>query len=409
MRLITLVFLSLLNISLASAAVVIDVVDSGGDVFVTASGSIDTTDLDSPFQVTLSTAFISGPGPGGNENLDGTILIGANFSVDKYSIDSPIVFNTGGPTPASSSTGSMVGVALVNIPGDSLYVPQGYVSGASIDATATWESRTIASMGLIVGTHVVSWGTTNADTITINIGVDTTPPTLLSSTPADNATGVATDPPTLSLVFDEPVSYASGLIRMYRTSDDVEINNRSVSGSTGSGTPNISISFENGLALDTEYYVLIPAGAFEDAAGNPYAGIASTTALSFSTGVPSTPTYSVGGTVSGLTGTGLALQNNGADTLAVAADGPFVFLTELADTSSYAVTVSTQPTGQTCSVTNGSGTIATADVTDVGVACVDDVVPPAPAAPIPTLSQWALIMLSMLFGLMVFSNRKRLF
>lgn len=125
------------------------------------------------------------------------------------------------------------------------------------------------------------------------------------------------------------------------------------------------------------------------------------------------PTYSVGGTVSGLTGAGLELQNNGADTLAVAADGPFTFLTELTETSSYAVTVSAQPTGQTCSVTNGSGTIADEDVADVGVACVDDVVPPidppTPAAPIPTLSQWALIMLSMLFGLMVISNRKRLF
>jgi hypothetical protein len=38
-----------------------------------------------------------------------------------------------------------------------------------------------------------------------------------------------------------------------------------------------------------------------------------------------------------------------------------------------------------------------------------DVVPPMPATPVPTLSQWALIMLSMLLGLMVFSNRKRLF
>ena len=125
------------------------------------------------------------------------------------------------------------------------------------------------------------------------------------------------------------------------------------------------------------------------------------------------PTYSVGGNVSGLTGTGLALQNNGGDTLAVAADGPFAFLTELIDTAAYAVTVSTQPTGQTCSVTNGNGAIAAADVSNVAVACVDDVgppvVPPTPAAPIPTLSQWALIMLSMFLGLMVFANRRRLF
>lgn len=121
------------------------------------------------------------------------------------------------------------------------------------------------------------------------------------------------------------------------------------------------------------------------------------------------PTYSVGGAVSGLMGTGLALQNNGVDTLAITADGPFTFLTELVTNAAYAVTVSTQPIGQTCSVTNDSGTIATANVADVDVACVDDVAPPIPVTPIPTLSQWALIMLSMLLGLMVFSNRKHLF
>ena len=122
------------------------------------------------------------------------------------------------------------------------------------------------------------------------------------------------------------------------------------------------------------------------------------------------PTYSVGGNVSGLTGTGLVLQNNGVDTLAVAADGTFVFVTELEIGVAYAVTVSTQPTGQTCSVTNGTGTIADAAVIDIDVNCVD-VAPPAPTPviPIPTMTEWALVLLSMLLGLMVFANRKRLF
>lgn len=127
---------------------------------------------------------------------------------------------------------------------------------------------------------------------------------------------------------------------------------------------------------------------------------------------PAAPTYSVGGNVTGLTGTGLALQNNGGDTLAVAAAATvFTFGTELLDLDTYAVTVSTQPAGQTCTVTNGSGAIAAADVTDVAVDCVDDVVvpPPTPAIPVPSMSQWALVMLSMLLGLMVYANRKRLF
>jgi len=124
-------------------------------------------------------------------------------------------------------------------------------------------------------------------------------------------------------------------------------------------------------------------------------------------------TYTVGGTTSGLTGTGLQLQNNGADTLSIAADGGFVFATALTDLSAYTVTVSTQPTGQTCSVSNDSGNIAATNVTNVGVDCVDDAVPPVtppvPATPIPTLSVWALLLLFALLGMVVISNRRRIF
>jgi hypothetical protein len=125
------------------------------------------------------------------------------------------------------------------------------------------------------------------------------------------------------------------------------------------------------------------------------------------------PTYTVGGTTTGLTGSGLELQNNGADTLSIAADGGFVFSTESDDLSAYTVSVSTQPPGQTCSVSNGNGIIAAANVTDVAVDCIDDEVPPiipgVPATPIPTLSEWALITLFLLLGLIVVSNRRRVF
>ena len=55
------------------------------------------------------------------------------------------------------------------------------------------------------------------------------------------------------------------------------------------------------------------------------------------------PTYTVGGTVSGLVGIGLVLRDNGGDNLAVTANGAFSFATGLADGAAYAVTVSTQP------------------------------------------------------------------
>jgi len=82
-------------------------------------------------------------------------------------------------------------------------------------------------------------------------------------------------------------------------------------------------------------------------------------------------TFTVGGAVSGLSGTGLVLEDNGGDDLTVSADGSFTFKTALADGAAYAVTVKTQPSSpaQSCTVTNGSGKIAGAKVTNVAVAC----------------------------------------
>ena len=78
----------------------------------------------------------------------------------------------------------------------------------------------------------------------------------------------------------------------------------------------------------------------------------------------------IGGTVNGLTGTGLVLQNNGGNNLPITANGAFTFTNPVAVGATYNVTVIAQPTGQTCTVTNGSGTAANAPVTNVAVTCV---------------------------------------
>ncbi len=81
-------------------------------------------------------------------------------------------------------------------------------------------------------------------------------------------------------------------------------------------------------------------------------------------------THTVGGTVSGLsTGSSVTLLDNGTDSLVVSANGKFTFKTALASGAAYKVTVSVQPTGETCTVTSGSGTVGSANVTVVKVAC----------------------------------------
>ena len=82
--------------------------------------------------------------------------------------------------------------------------------------------------------------------------------------------------------------------------------------------------------------------------------------------------FAIRGTVSGLTGNGLVLQNNGGNDLPISADGPFTFGNRLTDGATYTVTVRTQPTGQSCVVQNPSGTIHSADASNIGVSCVSD-------------------------------------
>lgn len=84
----------------------------------------------------------------------------------------------------------------------------------------------------------------------------------------------------------------------------------------------------------------------------------------------STNTYTVGGTVSGMSGTGLVLQLNGTDDQAITTNGAFTFAA-IDDGSTYAVTVKTQPAGpeQSCHVAHGNGSLAGAAVDDIAVTC----------------------------------------
>ena len=82
-----------------------------------------------------------------------------------------------------------------------------------------------------------------------------------------------------------------------------------------------------------------------------------------------TSLYSIGGTVTGLTGPGLVLQDNGGDNLAVSANATsYTFATPVASGSAYSVVILTQPVGENCVVSNGSGK-ANANVTNASVTC----------------------------------------
>ena len=155
----------------------------------------------------------------------------------------------------------------------------------------------------------------------------------------------------------------SGLVLQNNSGDDLPIG--------GDG----SFTFSSALLDGAPYTVTVltqPSAPTQVCAISNGSGVLAGAAITNIAVTCDTTTYTIGGTVSGLAGGGLVLQNNGGDNLSVLADGGFIFKTPIADSGAYAVTVLSQPTqlNQTCTVTNGSGTVNGAAVGNVVISCV---------------------------------------
>src|SRR5690606_21437641 len=81
-------------------------------------------------------------------------------------------------------------------------------------------------------------------------------------------------------------------------------------------------------------------------------------------------TYSVGGTLGGLAnGASITLAINGGNPLTLAANGAYAFAPLFAPGDSYLVSVTAQPAGQYCTLDHAEGTLGSANVSNVDVAC----------------------------------------
>ena len=130
-------------------------------------------------------------------------------------------------------------------------------------------------------------GTGNSDdevnTYTLSPKYNLGNPTLTSSVPADNATGVSVDA-NIVLNFSESVNVNSGEITIHKSTDDVKVATIDVTSNnvTGTGTSQITINPTDDLEYGIEYYVLLPASAFVDSNSNPgYSAANSAGDLSF--------------------------------------------------------------------------------------------------------------------------------
>jgi len=152
-------------------------------------------------------------------------------------------------------------------------------SGGSGNARITFAAPTsgtyyLGAVDYATGTGAYQITATTADTVA---------PTLLSASPADNTTGVATDA-NLVLVFSEAVQAGNGNIVIYNGNGSIA---RTIAATdttqvTFSGSA-VTINPSTNLAAGAAYYVNLTASAIKDMAGNAFAGISNSTALNFST------------------------------------------------------------------------------------------------------------------------------
>ena len=138
------------------------------------------------------------------------------------------------------------------------------------------------------GSPTVIW-----DALTTSVPTpDTTAPTLVSTVPSTNATGVELNA-NIVLNFSEAVTAKTGSstsISIFKVDGSlIESIAATDSKVTGSGTNQITINPANDLAENTTFYVNIDTNAFDDAAGNSFAGVVDSITIRFTTGTVSDP------------------------------------------------------------------------------------------------------------------------
>ena len=145
----------------AHAGFLLAISQTGGNVVVNGSGTINTTAL----------TLVSNPGQVGPQiNSPYAVLVaGSQASTTQYGgLTGPANFGGSGGSnnvSAGSATGTLVGILGA---ASYLDLSQNYVSGSTISDSATFTNATFASLGFTPGTYTYTWGTgANADSLTV--------------------------------------------------------------------------------------------------------------------------------------------------------------------------------------------------------------------------------------------------
>ena len=136
----------------------------------TGSGAINLTGL--TFVESLTT-FVTNGVTAASGSI-GTGPSGVTLNIDRYTgFTGPTSFGSGAGAAANPGSGDYVAIAGFT---GLLVLPHGYVSGAALSDSMTFNHATIHSLGVIPGTYTWTWGTGLPNqNFTLQIGRATVP------------------------------------------------------------------------------------------------------------------------------------------------------------------------------------------------------------------------------------------
>ncbi len=148
------------------AAIVINAVESGGDVVATLSGSINSL-VGATLNQTGASAFNYNFARASDSLFSITDQSNGSTSIyNNYDIPtSPTNYGSGGNAFATSSTASTSMIFRRSAP--QIWIVQDYVLGTPVTGAMTWDGTSFTTLGWTEGTYVWDWG---SDSVTLNIG-----------------------------------------------------------------------------------------------------------------------------------------------------------------------------------------------------------------------------------------------
>ncbi|HYD69490.1 Ig-like domain-containing protein [Azospirillum sp.] len=232
------------------------------------------------------------------------------------------------------------------------------VGTATANGSGAWTVTSTSSLG--DGAHTLTakatdaYGNTSTASAGLTVTVDTTAPTLSSSTPTNGGTNVTTNADVV-LTFAEAMRSGGGSVTLKKASDDSTVSAQV----TVSGTQ-VTINPDSNLTAGASYYLLVDGTALTDAAGNAYAGISGTSGFTFTVASAADTTAPSVSTIE-RTGAAGTLTNAASVSYTVTFSEPVSNV----DAADFTVTQTGTATGTVGTVSAVSGSVYTVTVTGV--------------------------------------------